>query len=120
MDDDSVYKALIEQLFVMTGPTTVAELLAKLLRGPSPHRSVLDMVAGWLDPKSDDRFKLVVARRRTGKSPTKHVNDAALRAAVLRHQQQLGDIRGARKMAVGKTADQFQVSEAAVRKALAK
>jgi hypothetical protein len=114
---DSVYRALIEQLFLMGGPTAVAEFLAARLRDPSPHRDVLDMVARSLDPQNDDYLKLLVVRQRRGKRWTKHVNDQAIAKTILRYRQELGRKRLS-KVAVGDIADQFEISEAKVRKVI--
>jgi hypothetical protein len=115
---DAVYAALIEQLLAVNGPDAIARLLATRLRDPSPHRAILDMVARWLDPRGDDRFKLKVVRRRGGKSPTKSVNEIALVKAVAAYQRASGNKHGAQKKAVAEVADQFEVSKATVLKAL--
>jgi hypothetical protein len=114
---DAIDMALIEQLYEINGPATVARLLAWRLRKPSPRREVLDMVARWLDPESNDCFKLVVARRRGGKSPTKQLNDQTIAKAILRSQQRLGWKRLS-KEEVGDIADQFNISDAKVRKVI--
>src|SRR5262249_33293749 len=72
------HAAIVEQLFEARGADAVAELLAGLLRLPAPHPDVIATVARWLDPQTDDHIKLVVVRRRRGKSATKRVNDAAI------------------------------------------
>ena len=58
----------------------MARMLARQLREPTPDRQMLDMVARWLD--GDDVFKLVVVRRRSSKSWTRKVNDAAIAKAL--------------------------------------
>lgn len=121
--DHAIYMALIEQLFEIEGPTAIASLLAELLRDPSPHREVLDIVARWLDPQGDDCFRLVVERRRCGKRWTKYVNDAAINKAVSEVQQELIDAgkpkHGSKGRAVRKVAKRFEISQIKVRKAIA-
>src|SRR5690348_7095933 len=79
--NDGVYAALIEQLYEKKGPAFIARFLAERLREPSPDRALLDMVASCLDPQSNESFKLEVVRPRDGRSPTKSINDIALRTA---------------------------------------
>ena len=86
---DDFNMALLEQDFKLqqanegTGraSASMARMLARQLREPTPDRQILDMVARWLD--GDDVFKLVVVRRRSSKSWTKKVNDAAIAKALL-------------------------------------
>jgi hypothetical protein len=115
---DAVHAAIIEQLFAVKGPDTIARLLAARLRDPSPDRAILDMVARWLDPQGDDCFKLKVERRRSGKSPTKSVNNIALVKAVAAYQRAFGNKHGHQKKAVAKVAKEFEVSKATVLKAI--
>ena len=85
---EDVHMALLEQAFELeqanegTGPASasMARMLARQLREPNPDRQTLDMVARWLD--GDDVFKLVVVRRRSSKSWTRKVNDAAIAKAL--------------------------------------
>jgi len=115
--EQEIYAAVMEQLFKTKGADAVASLLAAHLRLPTPHRDVIATVARWLDPQTDDYIKLVVVRRRSGKSQTKHVNDAAIAEAILRSQQEFG--RGnLNKKAVSEIADQFKVSEAKIRQVI--
>jgi hypothetical protein len=111
--------ALMEQFFEMlAGPDDIAKYLAAELRKESPSREFLDMVAVMLDPKVDSYFKLVIERRRRGKTWTRRANDAALAKATIKYQRDLANKHGSRKEAVGAVADLFDVSEATVRKAL--
>jgi hypothetical protein len=113
--DDNIFAAAIEQFYTLNGPTAVADFLSTRLRHPSPPRALLNLVARLLDPQDNFSFKLVVERRRSGKSWTKHVNDAAIAEAILRSQQKLGRKRLSKKE-VGDIADQFEISDAKVRK----
>jgi hypothetical protein len=112
--------ALMEQLFEMlAGPDDIAELIVSKLREESPSREFyIRMVARMVDPKVDSYFKLVIKRRRSGKTWTRRANDAALAKAVAKYQRAVGKKRGSRKDAVGAVADLFDVSDATVRKAL--
>jgi hypothetical protein len=113
--EGAVHAALYEQLYEMIGRVEFARHLAARLRDPSPHRTVLDAVARMLDPEGDDCFQVVVRRRRGGKSPTKHVKDAALAKAIVEQEQEGRPKHGERKGADGKIADQFNISESKVR-----
>jgi len=116
---EDTYLALMEQFFEMlAGPDEIARSLASKLREKSPSREFLDMVALMLDPTVDSYFKLVIERRRSGKTWTRRGNDAALVKATTKYERALGTRRGSRKAAVGAVADLFHVSEATVRKAL--
>jgi hypothetical protein len=117
MANDAVVIALGEQAFAIYGPASFARLLAWRLRQPSPSRAVLDDIARMLDPSEDGYLKLKVVRHRKGKTATRSVNDAAIAKAILRSQQKLGRKRLS-KTAVGTIADQFEVSEAKVRKVI--
>ena len=86
---DDFNMALLEQAFELqqanegTGRAaacSMARMLARQLREPTPDRQILDMVARWLD--GDDVFKLVVVRQRSSKSWTRKVNDAAIAKAL--------------------------------------
>jgi hypothetical protein len=118
LGDDQVLMALYEQLYLMIGATSVASLLADRLRDPEPQPAILRMVARWLDPRSDDRFELVLKRRRNNQSWTKRVNNQVIVKAVKKCQQALGNKHGDQKKAVAKVAKQFEVSKATVLKAL--
>jgi hypothetical protein len=113
-----VYAALLEQLFAMDGPETVARLLADRLRDPAPHPDVIATVARWLDPQTDGYIKLVVVGRRDGKRTTKRVNDATIAKAAIEYQQALGNKHGDQKKAVKEVAKQYGLSKATVLKAL--
>jgi hypothetical protein len=113
-----VYAALLEQLFAMGGPETVASLLADRLRDPAPNPDVIATVARWLDPRTDDYIKLVVVGRRDGKRMTKRVNDATIAQAAIEYQQALGNKHGDQKKAVKAVAKLYGVSEATVLKAI--
>jgi hypothetical protein len=113
-----VYASLLEQLFAMDGPETVARLLADRLRDPAPHPDVIATVARWLDPQTDDYMKLVVVGRRDGKRTTKRVNDATIAKVAMEYQQALGNKHGDQKKAVKEVAKHYGVSKAAVLKAL--
>jgi hypothetical protein len=76
------------------------------------------MVARWLDPQGNDCFKLKVERRRSGKSPTKSVNNIALVKAVAAYRRAFGNKHGDQKKAVAKVAKEFEVSKATVLKAM--
>src|SRR5262249_30304500 len=117
MDNDAVGMALDEQLFDIEGPTSFASLLAWRLRQPSPPRVVLDQIARMLDPQTDDYIKLVVVRRRKGRTMTKRVNDVAIAKAVIGSQQKLGRKRLS-KEEVGEIANRFEISDAKVRKVI--
>jgi hypothetical protein len=115
---EDTYLAVIEQAFEMlAGPDDIAKFLASKLRA-SPSREFLDIVALMLDPKVDSYFKLVIERRRSGKTWTRRANDAALAKATIKYQRAPGNKRGSRKDAVAAVADCFGVSQATVRKAL--
>jgi hypothetical protein len=117
--NEDTYLALMEQLFEMqAGPDDIASLLASKLREKFPSREFLDMVALMLDPKVDSYFKLVIERRRSGKTWTRRANDAALAKAVIKYKRALGNKRGSLKTAVADVAAGFKVSQATVRKAL--
>src|SRR5262249_53145016 len=123
MASDPVYEAdvtaaLIEQLYETNGPAFIARFLAKRLREPSPDRAFLDMVASSLEPQSNETFRLEVVRPRDGRSPTKSINDIALRRAVAECQRALGNNHGSQKKAVKEVAKQFDVSKATVLKAI--
>ena len=113
-----VYASLLEQLFAMDGPETVARLLADRLRDPAPHPDVIATVARWLDPQTDDYMKLVVVGRRDGKRTTKRVNDATIAKVAIEYQQALGNKHGDQKKAVKEVAKHYGVSKATVLKAL--
>ena len=113
-----VYAALLEQLFAMDGPETVASLLADRLRDPAPHPDVIATVARWLDPQTDGYINLVVVGRRDGKRTTKRVNDATIAKAAIEYQQALGNKHGDQKKAVKAVAKHYGVSEATVLKAV--
>jgi hypothetical protein len=108
--------ALYEELFKSIGSTDFADFIAERLRDSPPSPAILEMVARWLDPKGDDFFKLVVVRRRRGKSWTKKANDLAIGEAFAERKRALGGKHGNLKKAVGEIADQFGVSSAKVRK----
>jgi hypothetical protein len=112
-----LYAALVEQLFETRGADAVASLLAEKLGLPDPDPNVIATVARWLDPQTDDYIKLVVVRRRRGKTMTKRVNDVAIAKAIIRSQQKLGRKRLS-KEEVGEIADQFEISDAKVRKVI--
>ena len=111
--------ALMEQAFeMMPGPDNIARWLASKLREKSPNREFLNMVALMLDPKVDSYFKLIIGRRRSGKTWTRRANDAALVKAITKYERESSNKRGSRKAAIGKVADLFGVSEHTVRAAL--
>jgi hypothetical protein len=95
----------------------IAKSLAADLGEKFPYRPFLDMVARMLEPNSD-YLKLVVVRRRGGKTWKRRNNDATLAKATMHYEQALGNKRGSRKAAVGAVADCYGVSEATVRSAL--
>ena len=76
------------------------------------------MVARCLDPQSDDRFELVLKRRRAGKSWTKSVNNAAIAKAVEKYRRAFGNKHGSLKKAVKETARELGISQPVVRKAI--
>jgi hypothetical protein len=110
--------AVTEQLFELAGPDVFARWLASKLREKTPNRGLLEMVARMLDPKPDDYLKLVVERRRSGKTWTRRANDAALAKATTKYQRALGNKHGDQQKAIKKVAEQFGVSKATVLKAL--
>jgi len=115
---EDTYLALMEQYFEMqAGPDDIAKFLASELR-KSPGREFLDMVALMLDPKVDSYFKLVVERRRSGKTWTRRANDAAIAKAVKQYRQALGGKHGDQRKAVKDVAKQFRVSIPTVLKAI--
>ena len=116
--EDAVVTALYEQLYEQIGPAAFASFLAARLRDPSPHPANLLMVARWLDPQSNDSLALVAVRRRRGKTWRKRVNDAAVAERVFKYEQMFGGRRGSIKKIVGEVADQFEISEAKVRKVM--
>jgi hypothetical protein len=116
--DASVYAALIEQLYEINGSAFIARFLVDRLREPSPGRAFLDMVANLLEPQSNECLRLEVVRPRDGRSPTKSINDIALRNAVAERQRALGNNHGSQKKAVKEVAKQFDVSKATVLKAI--
>ena len=113
-----LYAAIMEPLFKVLSPDDVASFLAGYLRSPAPHPDVIATVSHWLDPQTDDYIKLVVLRRRDGKSVTKRVNDAAIAKAVLKYRQAAGNKRGSLKHIVAEIAARYGVSEPTVRKAM--
>ena len=116
--EQEIYAAVVEQLFKAQDADAVASLLAARLRDPAPHPDVIATVARWLDPQTNDHIKLVVVRRRRGKSATKRVNDAAIIKAVLKRRQAAGNKRGSLKDIVAKVAALYGVKEPTVRKAM--
>ena len=123
MATDPVYEAdvtaaLIEQLYEINDPAFIARFLAKRLREPSPDRAFLDMVASSLEPQSNETFRLDVVRPRDSRSPTKSINDIALRRAVTEGQRALGNKHGRQRKMVKKVAKLFGVSIAKVLKAI--
>jgi hypothetical protein len=118
MPNDAVDMALIEQIFAIHGPASVARLLAWRLRQPSPRSAVLEGIARMLDPSEDGYLKLVVVRRRKAKTATRSVNDAAIAEAVKENMEARGNKRGSLKAAVAEVAGDFEVKEPTVRKAL--
>jgi len=112
-----LYAVLVEQLFETRGADAIASLLAENLRLPDPDPDMIATVARWLDPQTDDYIKLVVVRRRGGKTMTKRVNDRAVAKAIIKSQQELGRKRLS-KEEVGEIADQFEISDAKVRKVI--
>jgi hypothetical protein len=119
--NEDTYLALMEQFYKMlAGPDDIARSLASDLRKESPRREFLNMLALMLDPKVNCYFKLVIQRRRDGKTWTTRVNDGALAKATHKHWQALGGKRGQLKLAVGKVAEHFGCSAGAVRLALRK
>src|SRR5262245_50894133 len=114
----AVYAALIEQLYEIEGSAFIASFVADRLRDPSPHRAFLDMVASWFEAQNDKSFRLEVVRPRDGRSPTKVINDIALRRAVAEGRRALGSKHGSQKKVVKKVAEQFDVSIATVLKAI--
>jgi len=123
MATDPVYKAavcaaLIEQLYEIEGSAFFARFLAERLREPSPDRALLDMVASYLEPQSNESFRLEVVRPRDGRSLTKSINDIALKRAVAEGRRAIGNKHGRLKKVVKKVAEQFGVSMATVRKAI--
>jgi len=127
--NEYTYLAIREQLYEMLaarGGGAVEKSVAAELRGIAkslgadsgdPHLKFLDMVARMLEPNSD-YLKLVVVRRRSGKTWTRRNNDAELAEATMSYEQTLGKKRGSRKAAIGAVADRYGVSEATVRAAL--
>ena len=119
---DDVRMAVIEQLFEVNGPTAVAGFMAERLRGPSPPHWVIDAVARWLDPQSNDCFELVLKRRRDKKRLTTTVNDAAIAKAVPQIERELLEAgkpkHGIKGLAERKVAKIFKISVAKVRKVL--
>ena len=114
-----VYASLLEQLFAMDGPETVARLLADRLRDPAPHPDVIATVARLLDPQTDDYMKLVVVGRRDGKRTTKRVNDATIAKVAMEYQQALGNKHGDQKKAVKEVAKQLRSEQGRGAKSLA-
>jgi hypothetical protein len=115
----SINAALIEQLYGINDSVFIARFLAERLREPSPDRAFLDMVASWLEPQSNQSFRLEVVRPRDGRrSPTKSINDIALRTAVAEGQGALGNKHGSQIKAVKKVAKRFGVSKDTVMKAI--
>jgi hypothetical protein len=110
--------ALYEELFKSIGPTDFADFIAKRLLDSPPNPAILEMVARGLDPKGDDFFKLVVVRRRRGKSWTKKANDLAIAEAVAESKRALGNKHGDQKKAVKEVAKHFDVSKARVLKTI--
>jgi hypothetical protein len=121
MANDAVDMALIEQLYEIKGPATVARLLAWRLRHPAPRHAALDLVARMLDPLDDGYLKLRVVRYRKGKTATKHVNDAAIARAFQEIQQHLNATakskHGITSRTVKRVATLFEISPSKVRKA---
>ena len=76
------------------------------------------MVANLLEPQSNECLRPEVVRPRDGRSPTKSINDIALRNAVAERQRAIGNNRGSQKKAVKEVAKQFDVSKATVLKAI--
>src|SRR5215467_2786632 len=113
-----LYAALVEQLFETRGADAVARLFAEKLREPDPHPEVIATIARWLDPQTDDRIKLVVKRRRKGKTVTKRVNDVAIAKAVKKNMKSRGNKHGDQKKAVREVAKLLGVSKATVLKAI--
>ena len=123
MATDPAYKAavcaaLIEQLYEIEGSAFFARFLAERLREPSPDRALLEMVASYLEPQSNESFRLEAVRPRDGRSLTKSINDIALKWAVAEGWRALGNKHGSQKKVVKKVAEQFGVSMATVRKAI--
>jgi hypothetical protein len=119
---DAGYRALLEQLCMVSGPTALADLFAARLRDPSPHPTVLNMVADLLDPQGDFFLKLVVKRRGPGKPAvklrwTKKINDLAIAEALRNHLQKQGRGRRSKKRAEAEVAARFEISDHTVRKA---
>jgi hypothetical protein len=105
-------------LFETRGADAVTRLFAEKLREPDPHPEVIATIARWLDPQTDDRIKLVVKRRRKGKTVTKRVNDVAIAKAVKKNMKARGNKHGDQTKAVKEVHKQFGVSKAKVLKAL--
>jgi hypothetical protein len=122
MASDALRMALDEQLFAIQGAASVAQLLARQLRQPSPSRAVLDQIARMLDPSDDGYLKLKVVRHRKGKTATRYVNDAAIAKAFREIQQQLNATakskHGITGRTVNKVAKLLGVSPAKVRKVI--
>jgi hypothetical protein len=117
-DTVDMHMALIEQLFARQSPASVARLLTERLRDRSPHRGTLDLVARMLDPSEGGYLKLVLVRRRKGKTATRHVNDAAIAKAVKIKMEARGNKHGDQKKAVAEVTKLFNVKKATVLKAI--
>jgi hypothetical protein len=117
--DDDTYLAVQEQRYEMLADRdAIAKSLAADLRRELPSRAFLDMVARMVDPESHDYLKLVVTRRRNGKTWTRRANDAALVKAVIYRQEVRGNRHGDQKKAIAEVAERYEVSKATVLKAL--
>jgi hypothetical protein len=117
-DSVDMHVAFIEQLFANLGPAPVARLLTERLRDRSPHRGILDLVARMLDPSEGGYLKLVVVRRRKGRTATRYVNDAAIAKAVKKNMEARGNKHGDQRKAVAEVAKLFSVRKATVLKAI--
>jgi hypothetical protein len=116
--------AAAEQLFTTLGAAGFAKLMAEALRDPTPRREILDTIARLLDPHPDDDLALVVERRSAGNTKmqwTKRREDIEIALAVLNFQRKYVEdypMRGSRKKAVGRIADERGISDSKVQQAL--
>jgi integrase len=117
-DTVDMHMAFIERLFATQGPAPVAHFLAERLRDCPSHPGNLDLVARMLDPSEGGYLKLVLVRRRKGKTATRHVNDAAIAKAVKIKMEARGNKHGDQRKAVAEVVKLFNVKKATVLKAM--
>jgi integrase len=117
-DTVDMHMAFIERLFATQGPAPVARYLTERLRDCPPHPGNLDLVARMLDPSEGGYLKLVLVRRRKGKTATRHINDAAIARAVKIKMEARGNKHGDQRKAVAEVAKLFNVKKATVLKAM--